>query len=113
MAVEYFKKKGKMERKRFLNKEKGYFIWAVGLSIVGCFLLVASLFMEPKGNIHPSVISAAGSVFVFSGSIVGIRGSFDNKLIKFETEMEQRMREERKKEEKTPEKSSTDILIEK
>lgn len=77
------------------RKPKGdikYYIWAVGLSVVGCFMLVASLFMEPKGDIHPSVISASGSVFVFAGSIVGIRGSFDNKLIKFESEMEERMR---------------------
>lgn len=77
------------------RKPKGdikYYIWAVGLSVVGCFMLVASLFMSPKGDIHPSVISASGSVFIFSGSIVGIRGSFDNKLVKFESEMEERMR---------------------
>jgi hypothetical protein len=65
-------------------------------------MLVASLFMSPKAEIHPSVISAAGSVFVFSGSIVGIRGSFDNKLIKFESEIEERMRK-RKDEEKDEE----------
>lgn len=84
------------------RKPKGdikYYIWAVGLSVVGCFMLVASLFMSPRAEIHPSVISAAGSVFVFSGSIVGIRGSFDNKLIKFESEMEERMRK-RKEEDK-------------
>ncbi len=87
-------------------KPKGdikYYIWAVGLSVVGCFMLVASLFMSPKAEIHPSVISAAGSVFVFSGSIVGIRGSFDNKLIKFESQMEERM--SRRQNEKNDEKS--------
>lgn len=90
------------------RKTKGdlkYYIWAVGLSVVGCFMLVASLFMSPKAEIHPSVISAAGSVFVFSGSIVGIRGSFDNKLIKFESEMEEHMsrRQNEKNEEKSDE----------
>lgn len=93
------------------RKPKGdikYYIWAVGLSVVGCFMLVASLFMSPKAEIHPSVISAAGSVFVFSGSIVGIRGSFDNKLIRFETEMEERMRKRQEEEEKDKDKEEAE-----
>lgn len=96
------------KRQKIWNKEKPYFFWAVGLSVVGCFMLVASLFMEPKGDIHPSVISAAGSVFVFAGSIVGIRGSFDNKLIKFESEIEERMK--RRDDGKVSESDETDTL---
>ena len=96
------------KRQKIWNKEKPYFFWALGLSIVGCFMLVASLFMEPKGDIHPSVISAAGSVFVFSGSIVGIRGSFDNKLVKFEVEMEEKIRKRKEEEDKKEDKEEAD-----
>lgn len=68
------------------------FYWAVGLSVVGCFLLVASLFIPPMGVIDTTIISAAGLVFTFSGAIVGINGNFNNKLAKFEFEMEDRYR---------------------
>lgn len=81
-----------MEKKgtNFYKREKYYLIWAVSLSVVGCFLLVAALYMAPVGLIDPSVISAAGTIFLFAGSIVGIRGSFDTKLMKFENEIRSR-----------------------
>lgn len=68
------------------------FWWAVGLSVVGCFLLVASLFIPPMGVIDATIISAAGLVFTFSGAIVGINGNFNNKLAKFEFEMEKKIK---------------------
>lgn len=77
-------------KKGFFDREKIYIFWAIGLSIVGCFMLIAALYMNPMGIIDPSVISAAGTVFLFAGSIVGIRGSFDTKLAKFETEMKKK-----------------------
>lgn len=67
------------------------FWWAVGLSVVGCFLLVASLFIPPAGVIEASVISAAGLVFTFSGAIVGINGNFNTKLVKFEADVNRRL----------------------
>lgn len=67
------------------------FWWAVGLSVVGCFLLVASLFIPPAGVIEASVISAAGLVFTFSGAIVGINGNFNTKLMKFEADVNQKI----------------------
>lgn len=79
-----------MKDNNFFRREGVYVAWAIGLSVVGCFLLVASLFLPPVGIIDATVISAAGTVFVFAGSIVGIRGSFDAKLQKFEAEMRQR-----------------------
>ena len=74
----------------FLQREKIYIFWAIGLSLVGCFMLVAAMYMVPIGVIDPSVISAVGTIFVFAGSIIGIRGSFDTKLMKFENEMEEK-----------------------
>lgn len=67
------------------------FWWAVGLSVVGCFLLVAALFMPPVAVIDPTVISAAGLLFTFAGAIVGINGNMNTKLVKFETEMERKI----------------------
>lgn len=74
------------------------FWWAVGLSVVGCFLLVASIFIPPAGVIEASVISGAGLLFTFSGAIVGITGNFNTKLMKFETEMERRYPRDEEKE---------------
>lgn len=72
------------------------FYWAVGLSVVGCFLLVAALFMPPVAVIDPTVISAAGLLFTFSGAIVGINGNMNNKLMRYEIEMDKRFSNMRK-----------------
>lgn len=72
------------------------FYWAVGLSVVGCFLLVAALFMSPVAVIDPTVISAAGLLFTFSGAIVGINGNMNNKLMRYEIEMDKRFSNMRK-----------------
>lgn len=42
------------------------------LVIVGCFLLITSLFIPPAGVIHPSVLVAFGEIAVFAGSLFGI-----------------------------------------
>ena len=72
------------------------FWWAVGLSVVGCFLLVTALFMPPVAVIDPTVISAAGLLFTFSGAIVGINGNMNNKLMRYEIEMDKRFSNMRK-----------------
>lgn len=77
----------------FLTRERVYVFWAIGLSVVGCFLLITALFMNPIGIIDPSVISAAGTIFVFAGSIIGIRGSFDAKIQKFEMDVDRKIKE--------------------
>lgn len=75
------------------------FWWAVGLSVVGCFMLICSMFIPPLAVIDTSVISAAGLVFTFSGAIVGINGSTNVKLAKFEEEI-RRSEKEQETEEK-------------
>ena len=75
------------------------FWWAVGLSVVGCFLLVAALFMPPLAVIDPTVISAAGLLFTFAGAIVGINGNMNNKLMRYEIELDRRYGIPRKNEE--------------
>ena len=45
---------------------------AIILVIVGCFLLIAAIYIPPIGIIHPSVLVAFGEIAVFAGSLFGI-----------------------------------------
>lgn len=67
------------------NKEKMTVqLWlGVGLAIVGVALLWTGLFIPPLGEIHPSVLTALGEVFTFSGALVGIDYSYKVKSIKY------------------------------
>lgn len=66
---------------------------AIALTVVGVFLLIASLFMEPTGEIHPSVIGAAGEVFTFGGALFGIKLNFDRREMQYKLELERMRRE--------------------
>lgn len=70
--------------------DKGHFWWAVSLSIFGCLLLIIALFMPVIGQIETSVVTAVGLVFTFSGTIVGINGSVNTKLAKFQQGFQQK-----------------------
>ena len=45
---------------------------AIVLVLVGCFLLIAGIFIPPIGTIHPSVLVAFGEIAVFAGSRFGV-----------------------------------------
>ena len=45
---------------------------AIVLVLVGCFLLIAGIFIPPIGIIHPSVLIAFVEISVFAGSLFGI-----------------------------------------
>lgn len=45
---------------------------AIVLVLVGCFSLIAGIFIPPIGTIHPSVLVAFGEIAVFAGSLFGI-----------------------------------------
>lgn len=53
-------------------RPKTELIVAFLLVLVGCFLLIAALFIPPAGIIHPSVLIAFGEIAVFAGSLFGI-----------------------------------------
>ena len=42
---------------------------AIVLVLVGCFLLIAGIFIPPIGTIHPSVLVAFGEIAVFACSL--------------------------------------------
>ena len=60
---------------------------AVVLVVVGCFLLIAGLFIPPMGVIHPSVLVAFGEVAVFAGSLFGIDLHYRMEFHKFKSDI--------------------------
>lgn len=45
---------------------------AVGLTVVGCGLLIAGFAIAPSGEIHNSVLIAFGEIMTFVGSVLCI-----------------------------------------
>lgn len=60
--------------KRLTEKQKLTIQLALGvfLALSGVALLWTGLFIHPIGEIHPSVLTALGEVFTFSGALIGI-----------------------------------------
>ena len=54
------------------TRDKKQVAAAIVLVLVGCFLLIAGIFIPPIGTIHPSVLVAFGEIAVFAGSLFGI-----------------------------------------
>lgn len=50
------------------------------LAAFGCALLVAGLVLPPLGVIDNTVLVAAGEIFIFSASIMGIKLSYEYKV---------------------------------
>ena len=74
-------------------------IVSVILCVAGIFMLIASMFLPPQGEIHPSIIGAAGEVFTFSGALAGIKVNFDRRVMEYEVQMKQLEEKEKGKEE--------------
>lgn len=51
----------------------------VALALVGVILMFLSFFEPPIGLIHPSVLTAMGEVFTFSGCLLGIDYHYKSK----------------------------------
>lgn len=45
---------------------------AVGVTVLGCGLLVAGFILAPRGEIHQSVLIGFGECMTFAGSLLGI-----------------------------------------
>lgn len=60
-----------------------------GLSVVsltaGFSMLFIAMFLPPKGEIHPTVITSFGMVLTFAGAMLGISAKYDYELTKFKT----------------------------
>lgn len=63
-------------------------ICAVALVILGCLLILMGLFLPPMGEIHPSVLTALGEVFTFSGSLWGLNTHYRIKTDQMDADIE-------------------------
>lgn len=54
-------------------------ITAAVLAIAGMILLFCGLYIDPKGEIHETVLVAYGEILTFAGSLMGIDYHYKNK----------------------------------
>ena len=47
-------------------------ILAVSMVIFGIILITAAFFVDPKGHIDPTVLTAYGETLTFAGSVLGL-----------------------------------------
>lgn len=69
-------------------KLKWMIICAVILVFIGVIMILLSMFLPPIGEIHPSVLTALGEVFTFSGSLWGLNTHYRIKTIKIDTDID-------------------------
>lgn len=70
-----------------MDKEKRHTVQllaAVALIAFGALLVTAGFYVEPVGQIHPSVLTAFGEALTFSGSVIGIDYSYKKKKLEGE-----------------------------
>ena len=70
------------------TKLKWMIISTVALVVTGIFLILAGLFIPPTGEIHPSVLTALGEVFTFSGSLWGLNTHYRIKTDQIDADLE-------------------------
>ena len=63
-------------------------ICAVVLVFIGVSMILMGMFLPPIGEIHPSVLTALGEVFTFSGSLWGLNTHYRIKTDKMDADME-------------------------
>ena len=52
---------------------------AVAITIFGCALIASSFWVDPHGEIHPTVLAAFGEILTFAGTVMGIDYKYKNK----------------------------------
>lgn len=76
----------KQEFDRLTMKELINFFLAVGCEIAAVVAIFLSLFIEPEGQIHSSVITYFGISCAFCGSLLGISMHYSSELNRFKSE---------------------------
>lgn len=68
-------------------KLKWMIISAVTLVFIGVIMILIGMFIPPIGEIHPSVLTALGELFTFSGSLWGLNTHYRIKTNQIEANM--------------------------
>ena len=56
--------------------------------LFGCALITVSFFVDPRGEIHPTVLAAFGEILTFAGAVIGVDYNYKFKREKHNSEHE-------------------------
>lgn len=63
-----------------MNRDTIQFIFAVVMALGGLVLVFLGMYIEPSGEIHPSVLTALGEILTFAGAVLGIDYRYKYKM---------------------------------
>ena len=66
------------------NKHTVQLISSICLVVFGCVLIMLGFFIQPTGEIHPSVLTAFGEILTFAGAVIGVDYNYKLKTNKKE-----------------------------
>lgn len=72
MATTGNRKSSRNRKHKVSEKVTAQLICAVGLTVLGCVLLVCGFIAPPQGEIHSSVLIAFGEILTFVGALFGV-----------------------------------------
>lgn len=81
----------KEEFERLTFKEVIMYWLTVACFIAATTAIFMSIFIEPRGEIHASVLTYFGISMTFCGSVLGISTHYSSELTKFKAEISQMM----------------------
>lgn len=55
-------------------------ITSIVLVAFGCVLIALGFFVNPTGEIHPSVLTAFGEILTFAGAVIGVDYNYKYKI---------------------------------
>lgn len=77
----------KQEFDKLTFKEALTYGLAIASMTAGFVLLFMGMLIEPRGEIHPSVLSAFGIILMFVGAVLGLEMRYANKSAQFKAEI--------------------------
>ena len=66
-----------------MTKEKKHtlqLLASIALVAFGCILIALGFFVQPTGEIHPSVLTAFGEILTFAGAVIGVDYNYKYKI---------------------------------
>lgn len=81
-----------------VTKLKWMIISAVVLVFTGIVLIMIGIWCPPIGEIHPSLLTALGEIFSFSGCLFGINANYRFKTFINQQNLEDKLKQTKKDE---------------
>lgn len=77
----------KQEFDKLSIKEVITYALAIGCMVAAIVAIFLGMYIEPRGEVHPSVLTYFGISSAFCGSLLGISAHYNNELTKFKAEI--------------------------